>query len=126
MKYVFVLLFCLSIFTNCAQDSDRLVLGLQHAKEELSEALNTKGIHNVVDNKSAIIKDSLTAINVAEPILFSIYGRENIIKQKPYEIYNIDNHWILTGTLPEGFMGGTFLIIIDDRNSRVIRITHGK
>ena len=52
--------------------------------------------------------------------------KENIEKQKPYEIFLIDNHWILSGTLPTNKDGGTFLIIIDARNSKVIKITHGK
>ncbi|HNI44451.1 MAG TPA: YbbC/YhhH family protein, partial [Chitinophagales bacterium] len=78
------------------------------------------------DNKTAIIKDSLTAINVAEPILFSIYGKDNITKQRPYEVYFKDNYWLITGTLPSGWKGGTFLIIIDSRDCKVIRISHGK
>lgn len=126
MKYIFILFTCSIVFTTYAQESNRVVLGLKNAKAELSEALKTKGIHNLIDNKSAIIKDSLTAANVAEPILFGIYGKENILKQKPYEIFHIDDYWVLNGTLPEDFKGGTFLIIIDDKNSQVIRITHGK
>jgi len=88
--------------------------------------LSGKSQHNIIDNKTIIIKDSSTAINVAEPILFSIYGKNNITEQRPYEIYFIDNYWVLTGTLPKGSAGGTFLIIIDSRNSKVLRITHGK
>jgi len=68
----------------------------------------------------------LTAISVAEPILFSIYGKDNITKQRPYEIYFIDNYWVIAGTLPKGYLGGTFLIIIDSKDSEIIRITHGK
>jgi len=122
MRKLFLLLLLTTGFNLSAQDT----AGFKHAKAELSEALNTKGIHNVVDNKSAIIKDSLTAVSVAEPILFSIYGKEHIMGERPYEIYHIDNYWVLSGTLTEDFKGGTFLIIIDDRDSKVIRITHGK
>ncbi|KGO91952.1 NTF2 fold immunity protein [Flavobacterium subsaxonicum] len=127
MKNSLLLLFCIIAFTACGQStSNRTVLGLKQAKAELSEALNGKDIHNVVDNKSPIIKDSLTAVAVAEPILFGFYGKQNITKQKPYEVYHIDNYWVLSGTLPEEYIGGTFVIIIDDRNSEVIRITHYK
>ena len=59
-------------------------------------------------------------------MLFSIYGKDNIIKQSPYEIYFIDNYWVIGGTLPKEYLGGTFLIIIDSRNCKIIRITHGK
>ena len=116
-------------FTICAcgqTKSDRIIVGKSHAQKELKLALTDKSQHNVIDNKSVIIKDSLTAINIAEPILFSIYGKENIISQRPYEIYFIDNYWVINGTLPAEWKGGTFLIIIDSRNSKIIRITHGK
>jgi hypothetical protein len=113
--------------TACGQTKDnRIILGKSNAEQELKSLLAGKSQHNVIDNKTIIIKDSSTAINVAEPILFSIYGKDNIIKQRPYEIYFIDNYWVLTGTLPKGWVGGTFVIIIDSRNSKVLRITHGK
>lgn len=105
---------------------DRLTLGRQNAEKELKSTLTGTNQHNVVNSKTAIIKDSLTAISVAEPILFGIYGKNNITQQRPYEIYHLDNYWLLTGTLPNGYVGGTFLIIIDDRDSKVIRLTHGK
>ena len=111
----------------CGQKKDnRTRLGNSYAIQELKSALNDKGQHNVTDNKIVIIKDSLTAINVAEPILFSIYGKDNITKQRPYEIYFIDNYWVIMGTLPKNYLGGTFLIIIDSKDSKIIRITHGK
>lgn len=111
----------------CGQaKGDRLFLGKTYAQEELKIALSDKSQHNVIDNKTVIIKDSITAISIAESILFSIYGKENIIEQKPYEIYLIDNYWIIIGTLPKNYLGGTFLIIIDSRDCKIIKITHGK
>jgi len=111
----------------CGQTkNDRTILGKSYAQQALKVALNDKEQHNVIDNKSVIIKDSLTAINIAEPILFSIYGKDNITKQRPYETYFIDNYWIITGTLPKGTHGGTFLIILNAFDSKIIKITHGK
>jgi len=124
MKY-FPLSFLLITLSSCAQNK-RLVLGIENANEELRIALSKKSQHNVVDNKTIIIKDSINAIKIAEPILFDIYGKENIEKQRPYEIYLLENYWVISGTLPENYVGGTFLIIIDARNSKVIKITHGK
>ncbi|WP_157844475.1 MULTISPECIES: NTF2 fold immunity protein [unclassified Chryseobacterium] len=113
--------------TACGQNkSERLILGKSYAQQELKSALTDKEQHNVIDNKSVIIKDSLTAINTAEAILFSIYGKDNITKQRPYETYLIDNHWVISGTLPKGYLGGTFLIIINAFDNKIIKITHGK
>ncbi len=101
-------------------------MGKSLAEKELKLALSKESQHNVIDNKSLLIKDSYTAIKVAEPILYSIYGKENIESEKPYETYKIDNYWVIGGTLPKDSSGGTFLIIIDARNSEVLKITHGK
>lgn len=108
------------------QQNNRAILGQAYAEKELKSALTDRTQHNVIDNKTAIIKDSITAIRVAEPILFSIYGKDNITQQRPYEAYFIDNYWVISGTLPKNYAGGTFLILIDARNSRIVRITHGK
>ena len=121
---LFILLLTLNSWGQSSKENE--ILGRKYAEEELNIALRSKKEHNVVDNKNLIIKDSLTAVKVAEPILFSIYGKENIEEQKPYEIYLINSYWIISGVLPEDYAGGNFLIIIDGRNSKVIRITHGK
>ncbi|MGS0747381.1 NTF2 fold immunity protein [Halpernia sp. GG3] len=124
MKYIFLILLTFSL--NIYSQNNRRILGKNFAEKELKLALSKESQHNFIDNKRIIIKDSLTAINVAEPILFSIYGKENIESQKPYETYLIENYWLITGTLSEDMRGRTFLIIIDARNSKVLKITHGK
>jgi hypothetical protein len=112
--------------TACGQTKiDRTMLGKSNAEQELKSALAGNSQHNVI-GKTIIIKDSVTAISIAEPILFSIYGKDNITKQQPYENYLIDNYWVISGTLPKKALGGTFLIIIDARDSKIVRITHGK
>ncbi len=124
MKYVFVLLFIITL-SSCT-DALHMKLGKENAEKELDNALNDTTQQNVVDNKEFIIKDSNTAIKVAEPILFGIYGKSNIEDQKPYETYLIGNHWVINGTLMVGTLGGGFLIIIDARNSKVLKIIHYK
>lgn len=99
----------------------------ERAEAKIKSALvDTIQLNNVVNLKVPIVKDSSLAINIAETILFDIYGKANIIKQKPYSVFHIGNYWLLEGSLPKHSVGGTFLIILDDRNARVIKITHGK
>jgi hypothetical protein len=127
MQKMILLLCCFTITISCAQNrSERFILGLEVAKTALAETLSNRKSANVIDNVRSIIKDSSTAVAAAEPILFDLYGKENIIRQRPYEIYHINNHWVISGTLPEGMLGGTFLIITDDRNAAVLKIMHGK
>ena len=127
IKAIYFLTLLTFTLNACGQKkNDRTILGKSYAEQELKSALTGKSQHNVIDNKTSIINDSLTAINAAEPILFSIYGKDNITKQRPYEIYFIDKYWVIGGTLPKEYLGGPFLIIIDSRDCKIIRITHGK
>ena len=128
LKFLIGLVAVTLFLSSCGQTNpDRMILGKQYAERELKATLNEDKSNNVIDNnKIIVIKDSSTAVAIAQPILFGIYGKTNILRQKPYEIYHIDNYWVLIGTLPKGWEGGTFLIIMDDRNCRVLKIIHGK
>lgn len=124
-----ILLFLsLSIFIiSCSQSkSERIILGEKYAKSELEKTLNPKNQHNVIDNKSLIITNKETAVKIAETILFEIYGKKNIENQKPYEIYKFENFYVILGTLPKNSVGGSFIIIIDGTNSKILKISHGK
>ena len=125
------LIISLSLLTvalsSCGQTTtDKQKLGEANARQQLRSTLIDRSIHNVINSNSLLIKDKETAINVVEPILFSVYRKDNIIKQRPYKTYLIDNYWIVSGTLPQGYLGGTFLIILDATDSKIIRLTHGK
>ena len=106
------------------QDKSRTYLGISFAKNQLLETLNKKNEKQILVD--TIINDKETAISVSENILFKIYGKENIINQRPYEVYLIDGYWYLSGTLPKGMLGGTFTIILNSKNGEVIKLTHGK
>jgi hypothetical protein len=130
MKTIFNILafifFISSLNTFGQMKNQRLFLGESHAREELKNTLSDKALHNVLNHKEVIIKDSKSAINIAESIVFGIYSEQTIVDQKPYEAYLIDDYWVISGTLPKGIRGGTFMIIMDARDCKVIRITHGK
>lgn len=124
---MFILTLLVFTFIACNKTTnDKFIPGKSNATERLKMALSDTPQHNLVDNRIVIIKDSLTAISIVEPILFGIYGKDNIINQRPYESYFIDNFWIISGTLQKEYLGGTFLIIMDSRDCRLVKITHGK
>lgn len=119
-KIYFITSLILLSFSACGQTKSDSI-----ARANLKASLTDKSLHNYLNSKKPVINDSTTAIAVAEPILFSIYGKDNIIKQKPYSVRHIDNYWLISGTLHSG-LGGTFFIIIDARDNKIVRITHGK
>lgn len=127
MRKILLFLSLLIFIISCSQSkSERIILGEKYAKSELEKTLNPKNEHNVIDNKSLIITNKETAVKIAETILFEIYGKKNIENQKPYEIYKFENFYVILGTLPKNSVGGTFIIIIDGTNSKILKISHGK
>ena len=118
-----LLIFILPIF-SCGQNfKNRTVFGEKNAKQIIKEAVNDKNYKPFYDT---LIKNKETAIAVAEPILFSIYGKKEIVSERPYECYLIDGFWYLSGKLPKDWLGGVFEIIINSKDGRVIKLTHGK
>ena len=124
MKKVLQILLILVFSTSFAQSKNP---DLERARKFVEESLNDKTAHNVIVKKtSQNLLEKQTIIKIAEATLFQIYGKENILRQKPYKTYRINNFWLIEGTLQEGFKGGVFQIIIDDRTGEIKRITHGK
>lgn len=127
-KYIKILIFFFGLtLTAYGQTySDKDTLGEKRAREILIKALTDTTQHNAINSKYIILKDETKAIKFAEQILFDIYGKKEITNEKPYKIFNIDNYWVIYGTLRKGWKGGTFLIIIDAHDCRVVQVTHGK
>lgn len=125
MKYyiIFSLLFCSSIVFGQETDNQRMTK--EQAKVVLNETLSDSTQHNVIGNEP-ILTDQGKAVKFLEMVLFDIYGKKKIEKQKPYDVYNIDGYWLIKGTLPKGKRGGTFLVIINSRSYEIIRLTHSK
>ena len=75
-----------------------------------------------------LIATEALAIAVAEPMLFSVYGRENILRQRPYRVRLTNGYWHLSGTLPApaATVGGTFYLVIEASNCRVHTLFHTK
>lgn len=126
MKKYLLLFFLLTLPVVVTAQEKRSSICKEDARKCLNQALTGNETHNVIDNKTAILPGEADAIAFAELILFKIYGEEHIKRQRPYSCFHINNHWIISGSLPEDLLGGTFLIIIDDRNAKVVQITHGK
>lgn len=124
MKKIILMIFVISQI-SCNNITHRK-LGIEVAKEELERALADTTKLVILEKNELLIKEENTAISVAEPILFEIYGKSKIEDEKPYEAYLINNYWVIRGTLNRFSLGGTFSIIIDARNSKVIEIIHYK
>jgi hypothetical protein len=97
MRYIIFLFLALPLISNCQTKDNKQV---QWAHGIIKQALAEKNNYHIFVNKP--IPDRKTAIQVAEPILFKGYGKDQILGEKPYNVCLADGYWILTGTLPEG------------------------
>jgi hypothetical protein len=72
------------------------------------------------------IPDAETAISIAVAIWKPIYGAKQIDDEAPYFAYQIDDYWVVTGSLPEGWLGGTAKAIIKKGTGEVVHVIHYK
>ena len=54
------------------------------------------------------------------------HEEESIKGEQPYRIKRYKDKWIVTGTLPEGYVGGVFEIVINAETSQVESLIHGE
>jgi NTF2 fold immunity protein of polymorphic toxin system component len=67
------------------------------------------------------------ALDIAEPILFKIYGEAKINEEKPYHAVKSGNYWVFFGSMDcTHCKGGVFEIVINARNGKVEYCMHGK
>lgn len=118
---VFFVLICL--FNSASgQENGKLYFNDKNSKALVKKALK-KGHRFFLTSP---ITSPEAAITLVEPLLFKVYGKKNIISQKPYHIYSNDLNWFIYGDLPEGYMGGTFNVIINKETGEVIKLIHGQ
>jgi hypothetical protein len=111
-------------YENSRDSIGRTFLGEEIARDEL--AIFIKNRHANPLQGRVLIANKEMLISIAEPILFELFGKEDIISSRPYEAYLFEDYWIMMGTLPSGMKGGTFTIAINQKTCEVIGITHGK
>ena len=76
--------------------------------------------------ESGYVPDKETAVKIAEAVWISIYGKEQIEKEKPYKAFLKEGVWYIEGSLPEGWLGGVAEAEISKNDGHIIRISHGK
>ena len=74
--------------------------------------------------KAGVVPDEQTAIRIAEAILLPIYGEKIINSERPLRASLRGGVWMVQGTLPKGFNGGTAVMRLSRDDGRVLFITH--
>ena len=77
------------------------------------------------ERAGGLVPDRATAIAIAEAVLFPIYGEKSIREQRPYVVKHTAGKWAIDGSIPKGFVGGSFHIVIRQRDAKILEISHG-
>jgi hypothetical protein len=72
------------------------------------------------------VPDQETAIRIAVAVWTPIYGKKQIESEKPYKATLKNGVWYITGSLPEGWLGGVAKAEIAKDDGCIIRVSHGK
>lgn len=96
-----------------------------HGGDDLAQ--NQHGRSEYVDGKlhyspdAGFVPDSVTAISVAETLLLPIVGANYTRDQHPLSAVLRDSVWVVTGSLPDGAIGGAVVLEIAKSNAAVLR-----
>lgn len=92
------------------------------APDALNETANTPGFSPT----AGMVPDARTAIAIAVAVWSPVYGEKEIASEKPYQAVLTNGRWTVTGSVPNGWVGGVATAVIDKRDGRVIKIYHTK
>jgi hypothetical protein len=74
------------------------------------------------------VPEAAPASRLAEAVWIPIYGKDHILKERPFHATLTGDVWTVTGSLPggPGQIGGVALAEISKQDARIIRVSHGK
>lgn len=122
-NYWLLLLLGMSMLVVCCktrsaiESPDDITWATLYLKGALKDTVSGK------EYKDTLIQNRQTAIDIAEPILISHYGKSTIQKQKPFTVNHIQSYWILRGNLQSGGTAGTFIMILRAADGKIIEIS---
>ena len=124
-----LLLFVLSFCT--IQEIYPTVLTQKLKIKTLGHLVNFQNINKAISSEKrenfpdTLLKTQEAAIKHGEPFLFKAFGESQVLSEKPYIVTLNAGSWSIKGMLKKR-KGGTFLIIMDSVDGRIIKLTHGK
>ena len=69
------------------------------------------------------VPDAETAIKVTQPILYKIFGYENIMIRQPFSVQLInDSIWYISGSISGKYKGGDIYIKMSKKNATIYEI----
>ncbi len=118
-----------SVESQLSQPSASNMALVGHApqtRREADPAITPLPPNTTYKPKEGYVPDAATAIKIAEAVWTPIYGEETLKREKPFTARLAGGVWIVQGTLPEGWKGGTAYAEISKETGRILNVTHFK
>jgi hypothetical protein len=108
--------------------------GEDDAEVVLNDKIGKQGLQNLNDYLGASVKDkkiqTVQKINVdlshlirdAEAILFSTYGQQEIVRQRPYKVYKMKGYWIIRGNKDSHGSKPNFSMVVGAISGDIIKM----
>jgi len=77
-----------------------------------------------LEPKKGFIPNEQTAIKIAVAVWVPIYGEKLIESEKPFKATLKNGIWTVTGSLPEGYLGGKVIAEISKETGCIIKVIH--
>ena len=90
----------------------------------LAHNVPSQNVPKAFECNGGVVADEETAIRIAEAILCPVYGEKDIHGQRPYQVTLKDGKWAVAGTVPPGFVSGSFSIVILQSDGRIVEIRY--
>ena len=117
-KILFILL-VLGQSLFCQEKNKGISILKKHGVESTSNVtLNKNGFFLKLTEKEAK--------KIAKIILYNVYGRASIRKQRPFYTYRVNDLWIFSDSMKERKLGGVFTIVINSKNGSIEYLSHGR
>jgi hypothetical protein len=109
------LVLCASVLAATKEDQ----IDREWAAQTVREALRQRT--PILDGKGALVVSSAAvaeAIHVA--VAGAVFGKATLREQRPFHAIRSGDYWVVHGSLPPGFAGGTAVTVIRARDGAVI------
>lgn len=78
------------------------------------------------DPMQALVPDELTAISVAEAVGGAIFGKKKMRSQRPFIAFEVGGYWLVSGTLPKGWLGGSVFVKLRRSDGAIVQVGHSQ
>jgi len=112
---------------SLAEIQNLLNANLSHAQDSAKstdQSTSRGDEHNSSKPNNGHVPDEQTAIAIAVAVWTPIYGKKQIEDEKPYKVILKNGIWTVTGSLPEGFEGGTAEAKISQDDGCILQVVH--